>query len=149
LSRRAKTGNSFARNAVPGTGKVRYDIAFGGAFYAFVDVEEVRLKIIPEHYRALIDKGMAIKRAVMENDVIQYADLIGDYNPMHRDKKFGRKSPFGKNIVHGMLLTSLFSTLVGMYCPGQRCLYVSQSANFRQPVYFGDELVIRGTIISG
>jgi len=52
---------------VPGLGKVCCDIAFGGAFYAYVKAEDVGLSCTPEEYRTLIEKGMAIKRAVMEN----------------------------------------------------------------------------------
>jgi len=50
---------------VPGIGPVRYDVAFGGAFYAFVQAEDVGLDCSPEHFRKLIDTGMRIKRAVM------------------------------------------------------------------------------------
>jgi proline racemase len=50
---------------VPGLGKVRYDIAYGGAFYAFVQAEAVGVRCRPEDVRALIEKGMAIKRAIM------------------------------------------------------------------------------------
>jgi trans-L-3-hydroxyproline dehydratase len=50
---------------VPGLGEVRYDIAFGGAFYAYVQAEEVGVTCTPEDFRALIEKGMAIKRAIM------------------------------------------------------------------------------------
>ena len=51
---------------VPGIGAVPYDVAFGGAFYAFVDAEQAGVTLGPESYRPLIDKGMAIKRAVAE-----------------------------------------------------------------------------------
>jgi len=50
---------------VPGLGKVRYDIAFGGAFYAYVQAEDVGLNCTPEDFRPLIEKGMAIKRTIM------------------------------------------------------------------------------------
>ena len=50
---------------VPGLGQVRYDIAFGGAFYAYVRAGDVGLTCTPEHFRSLIEKGMAIKRAIM------------------------------------------------------------------------------------
>jgi proline racemase len=50
---------------VPGIGSVRYDIAFGGAFYAYVDAAAVGVRCVPEDFRALIEKGTAIKRAVM------------------------------------------------------------------------------------
>ncbi|WP_196890254.1 proline racemase family protein [Aureivirga sp. CE67] len=55
---------------VEGIGKVRYDLAYGGAFYAYVDFSrnDFKIDLSPENYRALIQKGMDIKHAVMEND---------------------------------------------------------------------------------
>jgi proline racemase len=50
---------------VPGLGTVRYDIAYGGAFYAFVKAMDLRVTTTPRDFNALIDKGMAVKRAVM------------------------------------------------------------------------------------
>lgn len=50
---------------VPGLGEVRYDLAYGGAFYAYVDVQSVGLTCDPRQYRELIDKGMQIKRGIM------------------------------------------------------------------------------------
>jgi trans-L-3-hydroxyproline dehydratase len=63
---------------VPGLGQVRYDLAFGGAFYAYLQAEAVGLRCTPEDYRPLIEKGMAIKRAVMASRAIPHpfeADL--------------------------------------------------------------------------
>ena len=63
---------------VQGLGKVSYDIAFGGAFYAFVQAEEVGVRCSPEDFRALIEKGMAIKRSIMASRPIPHpfeADL--------------------------------------------------------------------------
>jgi trans-L-3-hydroxyproline dehydratase len=57
---------------VPGLGEVRYDIAFGGAFYAFVQAQEVGLSCTPEDFRSLIEKGMAIKRAIMASRPIPH-----------------------------------------------------------------------------
>ena len=52
---------------VPGLGQIRFDLSFGGAFYAYVDAEECGVKMVPEDYRNLIETGMAIKHAVMDN----------------------------------------------------------------------------------
>lgn len=52
---------------VEGIGRVRYDIAFGGAFYAFVDAEDLGLRCVPDDYRRLIDLGMRVKRAVIRS----------------------------------------------------------------------------------
>jgi proline racemase len=57
---------------VPGLGQVRYDIAFGGAFYAFVQAEDVGVTCTPEDFRPLIEKGLAIKRAVMADRPIPH-----------------------------------------------------------------------------
>jgi trans-L-3-hydroxyproline dehydratase len=58
--------------SVDGIGEVNFDIAFGGAFYAFVDADKLGIKMIPENYRTLIEKGMAIKHAVMDNYKIEH-----------------------------------------------------------------------------
>jgi proline racemase len=63
---------------VPGLGGVRYDIAYGGAFYAFVTAADLGLTTTPSDFNALIDKGMAVKRAVMAAGPIEHpfeADL--------------------------------------------------------------------------
>jgi proline racemase len=63
---------------VPGLGKIHYDIAYGGAFYAFVQAEAVGARCIPEDVGALIEKGMAVKRAIMASRAIPHpfeADL--------------------------------------------------------------------------
>ena len=57
---------------VPGLGKVRYDLAFGGGFYAYVNAEDVGVRCLPEDFRSLIEKGMAIKRAVMQTNRIMH-----------------------------------------------------------------------------
>jgi len=61
---------------VPGLGTVRYDIAFGGAFYAFVRAEDAGVDMKPDSYRDLIEKGMAIKRAVMSS-----TDIVHPFEP--------------------------------------------------------------------
>jgi proline racemase len=57
---------------VPGIGKVRYDIGFGGAFYAYCKAEDLGVRIVPEEFRQLIEAGMAVKRAVMESLEIKH-----------------------------------------------------------------------------
>ena len=52
---------------VPGIGRVTYDLAYGGAFYAYVNARQMDRPLTPDHYGAIIDKGMAIKRAVMQS----------------------------------------------------------------------------------
>lgn len=85
-------------------------------------------------------------RTIASEDVMAFASLSGDMNPLHVDEEFGRQSKFSRNVVHGMLAGSLFSTLVGMYCPGEKSLYLSQTLQFRMPLFYGDTIEVIGVI---
>jgi len=85
---------------VPGLGKVRYDLAFGGGFYAYVDVSEVGLTVSPENVHALIDTGMAIKRAVMASRTVPHPfedDLSFLYGTIFVDES-GREGVHSRNV---------------------------------------------------
>ncbi|MBU2510536.1 MaoC family dehydratase [bacterium] len=86
-------------------------------------------------------------RTITKNDVLTFSSLTGDINPLHIDEEFGKKSKFGKNIVHGMLISSLFSRLVGVHCPGEKCLYLSQSCQFKQPLFYDETVEVIGTVV--
>ena len=88
------------------------------------------------------------ERILTQADISAFATLVGDQNPIHVDKDYGKQSEFKNNVIHGMLVGSLFSALIGMRCPGKKSLYLSQSLNFRAPIFAGDNLTIRGTVIA-
>jgi 3-hydroxybutyryl-CoA dehydratase len=77
-------------------------------------------------------------KAVMDDDVIAFADLSGDRNPIHLSDHFASKTRFGERIVHGLYTASLISTVIGMYLPGPGAVYLSQTLFFRAPVKIGD-----------
>ena len=83
---------------------------------------------------------------VDEIKIKKFAEISGDYNPLHVDKNYAKKTKFKKPIVHGMLAASFFSTLVGMYCPGKRALYISQDIRFRQPISIGETVTVEGKV---
>ncbi|NQT45937.1 MAG: MaoC family dehydratase [Candidatus Omnitrophica bacterium] len=85
-------------------------------------------------------------KKITSDEVLKFADLTGDLNPIHVDKEFGEKSQFKRNIVHGMFAGSLFSTLVGIYCPGKNALYLSQTLNFKLPIFYDDDIAVKGTV---
>lgn len=87
------------------------------------------------------------ERTITCADVLNFADLTGDHNPLHIDQEFGAQSQFRGNVVHGMLVGSFFSNLVGMYCPGTPALYVSQTLQFRKPLFYDDVVTVRGTVM--
>ena len=79
--------------------------------------------------------------------VEKFSNLSGDVNPLHMDNEFAESSSFKKRIVHGMLLASFFSQLIGMKLPGKNALYFSQTLNFRSPCYIDDEIEVVGEVI--
>tara|TARA_B110000881_G_C18118893_1_gene291133 strand:- start:76 stop:513 length:438 start_codon:yes stop_codon:yes gene_type:complete len=84
---------------------------------------------------------------ISSNLVNDFSKISGDFNPLHLDEKFALRTPFKKCIVHGMLLASFFSRLVGMQIPGKNGIYFSQSLNFRKPAFIGDSVKVIGTVI--
>ena len=83
---------------------------------------------------------------ITESMVQTFGNLSGDLNPLHMDTKFAKSSSFKKRIVHGMLLSTFFSQLVGMHLPGKNALYFSQTLNFRSPCYIDDEIEVVGEV---
>jgi acyl dehydratase len=84
---------------------------------------------------------------ITESMVEKFSNLSGDLNPLHMDNQFAESSSFKKRIVHGMLLASFFSQLIGMKLPGKNALYFSQTLNFRSPCYIDDEIEVIGEVI--
>jgi acyl dehydratase len=90
---------------------------------------------------------ISFERILLDDDIQMFVKLSGDENPLHIDKDYGEMSIFGNNIVHGMLLASLFSKVVGMYL-GENIIYLSQTLEFRKPAFVGDHIVIEGLVRS-
>jgi 3-hydroxybutyryl-CoA dehydratase len=82
-----------------------------------------------------------------EKLVIHFAEISGDFNPLHMDEKYARNSKFEKRVCHGMLLASFFSRLIGMYMPGKNALYFSQNLKFVAPCFIGDKIIVNGEIV--
>ena len=74
--------------------------------------------------------------------VDEFAKISGDFSPIHVDDEFAKSTKFGRKIVHGMLLASLLSRMVGMYLPGKYALYSSQTLEFHNPCFIGDEILV-------
>ena len=79
-----------------------------------------------------------IQKTVENEDVIGFAELSGDHNPIHLSEHFARKTRFGGRIVHGLYTASLISAVIGMRLPGPGSIYISQTLNFLGPVKIGD-----------
>ena len=84
-----------------------------------------------------------MSKTVTEEDIVLFAKVTGDHNPVHVSREFAEKTRFGERIAHGMLSAGLISAVIGMKLPGPGCLYLSQTLNFRGPVKIGDEITAR------
>jgi 3-hydroxybutyryl-CoA dehydratase len=83
---------------------------------------------------------------VTENDVVQFADISGDRNPVHLDEAYARTTRFKGRIVHGMLSASFLSTTIAARLPGPGTIYLTQNLSFRAPVRIGDKVEARVTV---
>ena len=79
----------------------------------------------------------SLSKAFSHEEVSRFAEISTDKNPLHLDKEFGRNSVFGRRVVHGILVSSLFSGLIGMVLPGKGSIYLGQNLTFKGPVFIG------------
>src|SRR5262249_12290995 len=90
----------------------------------------------------------SLGRTVTEADVINFAGLSGDLNPIHIDHEYARTTPFGRPIAHGLLVMALGSGLT-LHCPAMRTMAFLQVKewSFREPVFIGDTVRVRTTVL--
>ena len=88
----------------------------------------------------------AYEHVVTEQDVVHFADISGDYNPVHLDEDYARTTRFKGRIVHGMLSASFLSTTIASRLPGPGSIYLTQNLSFRAPVRIGDRVEARVTV---
>ena len=84
---------------------------------------------------------------ISESMVKNFAEISGDFSPIHMDDKYAKSTSFGKRVVHGMLLASFLSRVDRMYLPGKHALYLSQSVEFRNPCFIGDTVKVFSKVI--
>lgn len=85
-------------------------------------------------------------KTVTDADVVMFAGISGDTNPVHLDASFADQTLFKGRIAHGMLSASFISTVLGTRLPGPGCIYLSQSLKFRAPVKAGETVTARVTV---
>lgn len=87
-----------------------------------------------------IGEQASLVKTITEADVMAFADLVGDTNPLHLDDDYARQTRFGRRIAHGMLTAGLVSAVLGTRLPGLGAIYLSQTLKFLAPVYLGDTI---------
>jgi len=101
-----------------------------------------------EYTLADVSIGMAQEFSVTVTTTLaaRFVEISGDVNPLHVDERYSADKGFRDRVVHGMLTSAFYSTLVGVYLPGKYCLLQGIKITFHQPVFAGDQLKVRGEV---
>ena len=86
------------------------------------------------------------ERDITEEDVLAFAALSGDHNPLHVDAEYARSTNYQGRIVHGAFQVGLASAMLGMYLPGRNTLFGAANARFSAPLYFPCRVRVRGEV---
>lgn len=93
-----------------------------------------------------VGQSAELVRNVAEADIVAFADVTGDNNPVHLDADYAAGTNFGERIAHGMLSAGYISAVLGTTLPGPGAIYLSQNLKFKRPVKIGDAVTARATV---
>lgn len=94
----------------------------------------------------IIGDKFTTNRTVTDELIRAFAEVSGDYNPIHLDEEFASKTRFGKRIAHGMLSGAFISAVLGNEFKAMKIVYLSQTMRFTAPVFIGDTVTTTATI---
>lgn len=83
---------------------------------------------------------------ITEKDIELFAEVSGDFNPLHMDDAFAKQTPFGQRIAHGALTASYISGILGNNLPGPGSIFTGLSMRFRRPVFIGSQVTVRAEV---
>jgi len=100
------------------------------------------------YYFEDLEEGMTdvFAKTITDADIIIFAGISGDTNPVHLNHEFSSETMFEGRIAHGMLTASFISTVIGTKMPGAGCIYVSQNLRFKAPVRSGETVTATCTV---
>ena len=87
-------------------------------------------------------------RTVTEADIVNFAGISGDYNPLHFDEEFTSKTRFGRLMAQGGIAVGLIHALVAMDMPGPGTVFLSQDWKFTAPVFIGNTITAEAEVVS-
>jgi acyl dehydratase len=93
-----------------------------------------------------IGDTFTVEKEVTDELIRKFADVSGDYNPLHLDEEFAARTRFGKRIAHGMLGASFISAVLGYKLTENKIVYLSQSLKFVAPVFIGDTVTAKAVV---
>ena len=89
-----------------------------------------------------------LSRTITEDDILLFALVSGDHNPIHLDAEYAERSLFGKRIAHGFLIGSLISAVLGNALPGPGSIYLGQTLKFLAPIHIGDTVTVTVKVVA-
>ncbi|MBN6188320.1 MaoC family dehydratase [Aneurinibacillus sp. BA2021] len=113
-----------------------------------MDIYEKSKQVIERSYDDIhVGDTSHIVKTITEEDIVAFATLTGDVNPIHLDEEFAKTTFFKGRIAHGMLTASFISTVLGTQLPGTNTIYLSQNLKFKAPVKIGDTITAVAEVI--
>ncbi len=104
-------------------------------------------KLGKSYHELVIGEEASFTKTITETDVYLFAGISGDFNPMHVNEEFAKRTPFKTRIAHGGLPQSLIAPVLGMKLPGLGTIAVEISCRFKAPVFFGDTITASARIV--
>jgi 3-hydroxybutyryl-CoA dehydratase len=86
-------------------------------------------------------------KSISESDVFAFADISGDFNPLHIDEEYAKRSVFGRRVAHGILIAGIISAVLGADIPGVGTVFVEIHIKFLKPVFLGDTVTATATVM--
>jgi len=93
-----------------------------------------------------VGQSASFTKVVTEEDVMKFAEVTGDFNPIHVNPEYAKTQMFGKQVAHGALSSGIISAVLGTKLFGPGVLYGGQTVKFIKPVFFGDEVTAIATV---
>lgn len=94
-----------------------------------------------------IGDSASFSKTISETDVYLFAGITGDFNPIHVNEEFARKTMFGKRIAHGGITTSLIAPVLGTILPGLGTVALETTCRFKAPVFPGDTITASAIVL--
>ena len=93
-----------------------------------------------------VGDAASMSKTVTEADIVNFAGVTGDFNPIHVDAEFASGTMFKERIAHGILAAGYISAVIGTQLPGPNAIYLGQTLEFKLPVKIGDTVTATVTV---
>lgn len=100
----------------------------------------------PTRTELRIGDTASFTKQITDRDVFEFAFASGDFNPLHIDDEYAKRTVFGRRIAHGILTAGVISSVLGRELPGLGTIFLELCIRFVKPVYLGDTVTAHATV---